>query len=184
MSFQFREMSPSRLAGLEKDALMAVDLEASDPPFALMHKSNVARSLDSTTLSVPSVVVDPSVEASGSAASDVGHGLSECDREVLVKTMLMEFRWHPHVNNVLTHICGSQWTKVEQALRAIVNPATMRGDLSPLARNLVELMWAERGVTGRILKPYLREFLARDLSLDAADQVLFQVSRLCPVSEI
>ena len=63
------------------------------------------------------------------------------------------FRRHPHINNVLTHISDANWERVEQALRAILDPLAASRDLSPLARNIVDLMCADRGVTGRILKP-------------------------------
>jgi len=74
------------------------------------------------------------------------------------------FRRHPHINNVLTHISGANWERVEQALRAILDPLTAGSELSPLARNIVDLMCADRGVTGRILKRYFRDLLAQILS--------------------
>ncbi len=116
-----------------------------------------------------------------SAGFDIGIG--ESGREELVERLVAAFRWHPHVSNVLTHLCGSQWMRVEQALRVIVNPAFARGDLSPLALNIVELMWAERGVTGRILKPYLCEVLARNLARPAAYRLQLRIAGLCMAQE-
>jgi hypothetical protein len=95
-----------------------------------------------------------------------------------VRRLVASFRQHPHINNVMTHICGSQWTRIEQALRVILSPASTRHDLSPLARNVVELMWAERGVTGRILKPYLRELLARKLPPRVCEQLWDRIAAL------
>jgi hypothetical protein len=118
---------------------------------------------------------------SKAAGSDIGIG--EPGREELVARLVAAFRWHPHVNNVLTHLCGSQWLRVEQALRVIVNPAFTRGDLSPLAQNIVELMWVERGVTGRILKPYLCEVLARNLARPAAYRLQLRIAGLCVAQE-
>src|SRR5262245_59044253 len=64
------------------------------------------------------------------------------------------FRAHPHISNVLTHISRSNWSQVECALNAILDPTTTSDRLSPLAHNILDLMCAERGITGKILKPY------------------------------
>lgn len=125
--------------------------------------------------------VEGALGVSKSAGFDIGIG--ESGREELVERLVAAFRWHPHVSNVLTHLCGSQWMRVEQALRVIVNPAFARGDLSPLALNIVELMWAERGVTGRILKPYLCEVLARNLARPAAYRLQLRIAGLCMAQE-
>ena len=95
-------------------------------------------------------------------------GVSADDRQIKVGDLaflvVAAFRRHPHINNVLTHISGANWLRVEQALRAILDPLTAGSALSPLARNIVDLMCADRGVSGRILKPYFRSFLNRILS--------------------
>ena len=96
----------------------------------------------------------------------------EFDLERLVQRLVAAFRWHPHINNFMTHICGAQWERIEQALRVILRPVATWGNLSPLAQNIVELMWAERGVTGRILKPYFREVLTLNLSQRVAEHLL------------
>lgn len=171
MSLQFSEIYPDRLVGLERGILTVIGRAASDHALA---GSNPESHFEGS-VALSSDIVDRPIDVSG----DAGHDLRECDCDELVKRMVAAFRDHSHVNNVLTHICGSQWARVEQALRAIVNPATLRSDLSPLARNLVELMWAERGVTGRILKPYLHQLLARSLSRDTAHRLLCQIGRLC-----
>ena len=88
------------------------------------------------------------------------------------------FRTHPHVNNVLTHVSRANWTQVEGALNAILDPATASDGLSPLARNIVELMCAERGITGRILKPYFQSTLFRLLGRSHAERLIRHVERL------
>jgi hypothetical protein len=115
--------------------------------------------------------------------ADADIGTREPGREELVERLVAAFRWHPHINNVLTHICGSQWMRVSQALRMIVDPASTRRELSPLALNIVELMWAESGVTGRILKPYLCDVLARNLPRPAAYRLQLQIAGLCVAQE-
>lgn len=102
----------------------------------------------------------------------------EVDIEALPRRLVAAFRWHPHVNNVLTHICGAQWERIEQALRAILGSVAASGRLSPFADDLAELMWAERGVTGRILKPYMRDLLASILPRRSAERLLDQVAAL------
>ena len=102
----------------------------------------------------------------------------EVDLEALVLRLIAAFRRHPHVSNVLTHICGARSERIVQALRVIFGPDAASGRLSPLADNLVELMWAERGVTGRILKPYLRELLASILPQRSAEPLLDKVAAL------
>ncbi len=97
------------------------------------------------------------------------------DVDDLAQTMVAAFRRHPHINNVMTHLCGAQWARVEQALREILDSRKVPDPLSPLAENLVELMDAERGVTGRILKPYVRELLDRTLPHALAVRLLEQM---------
>jgi hypothetical protein len=103
----------------------------------------------------------------------------EFDLDDLVEWLVAAFRGHPHVCNVMTHISGARWERIAQALRAILCPAAIRDDLSPLAQNIVELMWAERGVAGRILKPYLHEQFARILPGPVADHLLLHIAGLC-----
>jgi hypothetical protein len=104
------------------------------------------------------------------------------DREIAVGDLaflvVAAFRRQPHISNVLTHISGANWGRVEQALRAILDPLTASRDLTPLARNIVDLMCADRGVTGRILKPYFRDLLARILSPHLAALLTDHVSLL------
>jgi hypothetical protein len=109
-------------------------------------------------------------------------GVVDDNREIAVGDLaflvVAAFRRQPHISNVLTHISGANWGRVEQALRAILNPFTAGRDLTPLARNIVDLMCADRGVTGRILKPYFRGLLARILSPYLAALLIDHVSLL------
>jgi uncharacterized protein (DUF2249 family) len=103
---------------------------------------------------------------------------SEIAIDDLVFTVVAAFRRHPHLNNVLTHISGARWERVEQALRAILDPVSRSRELSPLARNIVDLMCADRGITGRILKPYFRDLLATVLSPRLAARLTANVTCL------
>lgn len=96
-----------------------------------------------------------------SSFRDVAGNVIEFDLEGLVRTAVAAFRFQPHVNNVLTHLCGGKWELIRQALHIILNPLATLNDLSPLDENIVELLCAERGVTGRILKPYFYALLAK-----------------------
>ncbi len=88
------------------------------------------------------------------------------------------FRAHPHINNVLTHVSRADWAGVERALNAILDPAATSEALSPLAVNLVDLLCAERGVTGKIMKPYFHEVLNRLIEPDLAGRLIDHVEVL------
>ena len=109
------------------------------------------------------IVASEAQDGSPGMFRDAAGILVEFDLSGLARTMVARFRHHPHINNVLTHICGAQWERIGRALRVILDPRATADNLSPLARNIVELMCAERGVTGRILKPYFHASLAAAL---------------------
>jgi len=96
----------------------------------------------------------------------------------LASRTFVAFRAHPHINNVLTHISHGNWGMVEQSLNAILNRATTGNSLSPLAQNIVELMCADRGITGRILKPCFHAVLHRALEPDQAERLIRHVRAL------
>lgn len=107
----------------------------------------------------------------------------EISRDELVQIVEAAFRRHPHVGNVLTHVSGARWDRVAGALDVIFDPSTKRGELSPIAVNLVELLSAEGGPTGRILKPFFSGLLKRLLSSGAATRLLAHVEDLLPETE-
>lgn len=85
---------------------------------------------------------------------------------------------HPHLSNVLTHISRSSWPRIEHTLRLIIDPTTQHHDLTPLARNILDLMVAERGDTGRIFKPYFGALLVALAGPNKADVLLSRIHRL------
>lgn len=91
---------------------------------------------------------------------------------------LVAFRGQSHINNVLTHVSGDNWKRVEQELRAIFDPVTEHADLSPLAHNILDLMCAERGVTGRIQKPFFDSFVHGLLEQELAKQTIRRLTAL------
>lgn len=107
----------------------------------------------------------------------------EVSRNELVQIVAVAFRRHPHVGNVLTHVSGARWDRVAAALDVIFDPSTKRGELSPIAMNLVELISAEGGPTGRILKPFISDLLERLLPSGAATRLLAHVEGLLPGAE-
>jgi uncharacterized protein (DUF2249 family) len=125
------------------------------------------------------IVADDIASASGHVFPCTANDLPGVDLGDLVQRLVAAFRRHPHISNVMTHISGAKWERIEQALRAILDPSATQNDLAPLARNIVELMWAERGVTGRILKPYLHELFAGILPRPVADRLLGHIADLC-----
>lgn len=102
----------------------------------------------------------------------------DVDLDDLVFRVVAAFRRHPHVSNVLTHIARADWRAVEQAIRTILDPCSFARDLSPLACNIVDLMCADRGVTGRIFKPYYQELLGIMLGERVAARFIAHVGSL------
>jgi hypothetical protein len=90
--------------------------------------------------------------------------------------LAIAFRNHPHLNNVLTHIGLGHWDRIERALAEIFSPATGGAGTSPLAGNLSELLWAERGITGRIAKPFLLAFCQATVPAAAAGHWLARLA--------
>jgi hypothetical protein len=109
---------------------------------------------------------------------------ADVDLDNLVFCVAAAFRGHPHINNVLTHISGANWNAVEKALHVILDPRAGSHDLSPLARNIVDLMCADRGVTGRILKPFYHERLVALLGDQVASRLIAHVTSLFLESEV
>ncbi len=109
------------------------------------------------------------------ANREAPRGLSTAE---LAFTVYASFRTHPHINNVLTHISRADSARLEQALRSILDLTTPSDALSPLERNIVDLMCADRGTTGKILKPYFHRVLRRVLGPDRAVRIIRHVDFL------
>jgi hypothetical protein len=99
-------------------------------------------------------------------------------RADLAFLLVATFRAHPHINNVLTHISRSNWGEIERALNAVLDPTTTRSILSPLAQNMADLMGAESGTTGKILKPHLHAILNWRLGPSGAEGVIRHIETL------
>jgi len=89
------------------------------------------------------------------------------------------FRAHPHINNVLTHISRAKWAEVEHALSRVLDLSTNSDGLSPLEENIIDLMAGERGITGKILKPYFHAALHRILEPSSAERLIRHINALC-----
>ncbi len=87
-------------------------------------------------------------------------------------------RAHPHINNVLTHISRAKWVEVERALNRILDPSTISDGLSPLEENIIDLLVGERGITGKILKPYFQAALHRIVEPSRAERLIRHVNAL------
>lgn len=90
------------------------------------------------------------------------------DHSQLADYLAAAFRDHPHINNVMTHIGGANWQGIEHALAELLDADRPSPSLSRLARNILQLICAERGVTGRVLKPYVASLLERIAPGDTA----------------
>lgn len=80
---------------------------------------------------------------------------------VLASALVAAFRAHSHINNVMTHISGARWDHIERALHVILDCDSVSVRLNRLEANIVELICAESGVTGRIVRPYFETQLGR-----------------------
>ncbi|MGH6779030.1 MAG: hypothetical protein ACRECL_13660 [Bradyrhizobium sp.] len=87
-------------------------------------------------------------------------------------------RAHPHISNVLTHVSRAKWREVEQSLNRILDLSTTGDGLSPLEENIIDLMVGERGVTGKILKPYFQAALRRLLEPGRAERLIRHINAL------
>ncbi len=88
------------------------------------------------------------------------------------------FRAHPHICNVLTHISHAKWSEVERSISSILDPATTSDGLSPLGKNIVDLMVAERGITGKILKPFFHTVLHRLVDPPQSERLIRHIEAL------
>jgi hypothetical protein len=102
----------------------------------------------------------------------------------LVAYVVAAFRSHPHISNVLTHISNGSWDRIEQALQVILDLHSGRNDLSPLVGNIIDLMCADRGITGRIFKPYYQELLVALLGEAVAKRLIAHITCLFMEGEI
>jgi hypothetical protein len=127
---------------------------------------------------------------SGDAAVPTQSPLFENDRQKLtsphvtmavpelVAYIVTAFRRHPHICNVLTHISGGSWDRIERALQVILDHHSGPNDLSPLALNIIDLMCADRGITGRIFKPYYQDLLVAVVGTAVAGRLIAHVTSL------
>lgn len=104
--------------------------------------------------------------------------VAEMPVSALAAIVVARFRAHGHICNVMTHISGARWDRVEEAIGVILDPGAGKRQMTPLAENIVDLLCAERGVTGRIVKPYFEGLLARVLPSDVADRLCAHVACL------
>lgn len=106
-----------------------------------------------------------------SAAAAIGLG-------DLTFTLVALLRAEGHLCNVLTHISSGDWRAVEQSIAAILNSRASPKKLSNVARNILELICDDRGVTGRIMRPFFFEAIARIAGRREMERLEKQVHRL------
>lgn len=92
------------------------------------------------------------------------------------------FRNHSHINNVLTHIASGRWDRIEDALATLLTSSTEVAPSSPLARNVLDLLWAEGGITGRIMKPLFLDACRASLSPPLAERCAGGIATLASLT--
>lgn len=105
-------------------------------------------------------------------------GRLELSTSELAFRIFAAFRAHAHINNVLTHISRAKWSEAEQSLNRILDLSTTSDGLSPLEENIIDLMVGERGITGKILKPYFLAVLHRIVEPNRAERLISHVTAL------
>ncbi|AVX06036.1 hypothetical protein MXMO3_03533 (plasmid) [Maritalea myrionectae] len=115
------------------------------------------------------------------------HALNNCLRtglftksqvSELATFLVVQFRARSHLCNVLTHISGGRWDKVEEAFHQVLDPHTPKDQLTPLGVNIVDVLCKERGVTGRIAKPYFAQLIQQFLPTDDAVRIEEKIIKL------
>jgi hypothetical protein len=104
--------------------------------------------------------------------------MGEKQRLLLVEDFVGALRWHPHLGNVLTHISSRNWQRVEESFAIFFDPKADVPALTPLSQNILELVCDNAGTTGRIMRPFLLEFLARNLASEDAASIEKWIRRL------
>ena len=79
----------------------------------------------------------------------------------LTFTLVALLRADGHLCNVLTHVGSGNWRTVEQAIASILYPRTRPKALSNVARNILELVCDNRGVSGPIMRSYFFDVIKR-----------------------
>jgi hypothetical protein len=78
----------------------------------------------------------------------------DADLADLAFTLVALLRGDGHLCNVLTHIASGDWRAIERAILSILTPRITPKKLSGVARNLLELLCDNRGVTGPLMRPF------------------------------
>jgi hypothetical protein len=98
--------------------------------------------------------------------------------EELAFGLVARLRADGHLSNVLTHLSAGKWSAVEEAIVAILRPRAATGRLSGLARNILELLCDDRGVTGRLMRPFFFAQIAQLAGKTQAVRLEHRIRRL------
>ncbi len=120
----------------------------------------------------------PPVRKPAAASSQNGPGLDAETAGLFARRLSLAFRGHPHLSNVLTHVAAGRWDHLEAALIVLLAAPSDIVPLSPLERNLLDLLWIEGGITGRIMKPLFFEICRAALPPEAAERCIVGIRAL------
>lgn len=88
---------------------------------------------------------------------------SKFTRAQLAELLIIELRHHPHFNNVLTHISKANWGLCETVLCRLLD-WNNDASLTDFEANIVSLLCGERGVTGKMMRPWIANQLRHYLT--------------------
>jgi hypothetical protein len=83
------------------------------------------------------------------------------DLDDLAFILVALLRADGHLCNVLTHVGSGNWRAIEQAIASILYPRARPKTLSAVARNILQLVCDNRGVTGPIMRSVFFDGIAR-----------------------
>ena len=99
----------------------------------------------------------------------------------LANALVIELRNHPHFSNVLTHVSGADWSRLEAAFACLLD-LVGDVDVTPLFKNLLALVCSGSGTTGRMLKPWFEDWLRWACGTSEAEAMIDRLARLYAVA--
>jgi hypothetical protein len=98
--------------------------------------------------------------------------------EGLPFALVVNFRAHGHLCNVLTHIGSGNWRAIEEAVSSVLRPRVKPKHLNPIARNIVELIADGRGTTGPIMRSVFFGTIAGEAGAQQANRIKRKIAGL------
>ncbi|WIJ26981.1 hypothetical protein [Devosia sp. RR2S18] len=109
----------------------------------------------------------PEVQTTGVDGAEAAGSL---DPQTTADLLIIGLRDHPHFNNVLTHVLHADRPLAQKSMERLLRLED-EAPLTSLEANLVSLLCGERGVTGKMMRPWVAAQLRRLLSEQDASRI-------------